>query len=243
MGTELANLQPLAVPGSTPEICACFYEKVDSIITSMLGYLGITIDSPESRRRAFSTLPSRCDAWNNQQAQPSFLPKPRSRSRLRFPLRLERTSKQVEASQETSAVEASVASVMPEAAVLSSSSYALYEALETAVVCIKKEAGRRFSHNAFWENATSKEVSLDVREQLMEKQERRAQEQESEHRAAISRKAALDLREARLLLRENDLQHRRMRFMTMGLRRRRSTSLNPSSKYMRPEAARRRLKS
>ncbi|KAL2050194.1 hypothetical protein ABVK25_009555 [Lepraria finkii] len=52
----------------------------------------------------------------------------------------------------------------------------------------------------------SKEVCLDVREELLDKRERRLREQESEYHAAISKMARLDLRESRLLLRERDLQ-------------------------------------
>ena len=209
MGTELANLRPLAVTGSTPETYACFYEKVESIITSMLGYLGIPID----------ILPNPTDGHSqhfHQDVMRRTISKPShpffqilgQGPAYAFLYDSKEFRNKWRHRKETSAAEASVARVMPEAAVLSSRSYALYEALETALVCVKKEAGRRFSHKALWENARSKEMSLDVREQLIEKQEHRAQEQESEHRAAISRKAALDLREARLLLRESDLQRR-----------------------------------
>ncbi|KAL2039914.1 hypothetical protein N7G274_007317 [Stereocaulon virgatum] len=209
LGTELASLRSLAVSGFTPETYACFYEKVESIITSILEYLGIPIDSSPKPTNGHSQ-------HVHQEAILRTLSKP---SHPFFQIlgqgpvydflhdsndfrNMWRHHK------ETSAAEASAASNMPEAAVLSSHSYALHEALETAFVCVKKEAGRRFSHKDFWEIARLKELSLDVREQLIEKQERRIQKQESEHCAAISRKAALDLREVRLLLRETDLQVR-----------------------------------
>ena len=92
------------------------------------------------------------------------------------------------------------------ATILSSQTYALYEALQTALVCVKREAGRRFSHETFWEGVRSKGLCLDVREELLDKRERRLREKESEYHTAISKMARLDLREARLLLRESDLQ-------------------------------------
>ena len=108
--------------------------------------------------------------------------------------------------EEDNTTEESVAKTMPKATTLSSQTYALYEALQTALVCVKREAGRRFSHETFWEGVRSKGVCLDVREELLDKRERRRREKESEYHAAIGKMARLDLREARLLLRESDLQ-------------------------------------
>ena len=51
-----------------------------------------------------------------------------------------------------------------------------------------------------------KGVCLDVREELLDKRERRLRKTQSKYHAAISKMARLDLREARLLLGESDQQ-------------------------------------
>ena len=106
--------------------------------------------------------------------------------------------------EEDNATEECVAKTMPKATTLSSQTYALYEALQTVLVCVKREAGRRFSHETLCEGVKSKGVCLDVREELLDKRERRLRKKESKYHAVISKMARLDLREARLLLRESD---------------------------------------
>jgi len=74
--------------------------------------------------------------------------------------------------------------------VLGTKTTELQDALEIALVCLQKEAGRRQSGEALWEAVRAKELELDIREQKLLLQERKLQEHEEEYQTAISRCAS-----------------------------------------------------